>query len=62
MKPVKTLGPDITAEIISTSEECGIQQVTWLLNTIYDEIRSDLCKCIFIAIPKKSGVLECYHH
>ncbi|BFZ09144.1 hypothetical protein BsWGS_12183 [Bradybaena similaris] len=54
----------ITTEMISALEECGTDQMTRLLNTIYDtgDIHPDLCKSIFIQIPKKVGALECDQH
>ena len=65
MKTGKTPGTDnITTEMINALEEYGIDQVTRLLNAIYDtgDIPPELCNSIFIAIPKKSGALECDQH
>lgn len=58
-------GPDkIKTEIISALEECGIEQITGLLNTIYDsgETPPDLCTSILTAIPKKIRALEFDQH
>lgn len=58
MKSGKTPGPDdITTEIISGLVEWGIDQITRLLNTVYDTgyISPDLWKSIFIAITNKAG-------
>ena len=51
--------------MIKALEEFGLEQVTRLLNTLYDtgDIPPELCNSVFIAIPKKSGTtLECDQH
>ena len=65
MKAGKAPGADnITTEMIKALEEFGLEQVTRLLNTLYDtgDIPSELFNSVFIAIPKKSGALECDQH
>ena len=44
--------------------QCGVEKVTELANIMYDSgnIPDDLCKSIFIALPKKSGTIECESH
>ena len=65
MKPGKAPGPDnITTEMIEALEESGIEKITVLLNEIYDtgKIPKDMSKSIFIALPKKTGAIECELH
>ena len=65
MKTGKAIGPDeIAIEMIKALDHFGIQKVTELANTIYNsgKIPSDLTKSIFIALPKKSGAIECELH
>ncbi|GFO07993.1 Down syndrome critical region protein 3 homolog [Plakobranchus ocellatus] len=65
MKHGKAIGPDnISVELIEALEDFGIGKVTHLLNEIYDtgQTPTDLCKSIFIALPKKPGATECELH
>ena len=65
MKTNKATGPDeISAEMIQSLGELGVDIMTKLINKIYDtgEIPEDLIKSIFIAFPKKSGAPECELH
>ena len=47
--------------MITSLEEYGVSKVTDIINEIQDtgEILEDLCRSIFIALPKKPGVVEC---
>lgn len=57
--------PDnITVEVTSALEECGVDRFTGLLNMVYGagDVPPDLCRSMFIAIPEKAGALECDHH
>ena len=61
-KKGKAPGPDnITIELLEALEEFGVDQITKILNNIYDtsEIPEDLSKSIFITLPKKAGAIEC---
>ncbi|XP_076359111.1 uncharacterized protein LOC143251751 [Tachypleus tridentatus] len=61
----KAAGPDdISIELLLALKEVGIQEVTKLLNTIYDtgEIPEDFKKSVFIALPKKPGAIDCEQH
>ncbi|XP_076348049.1 uncharacterized protein LOC143245575 [Tachypleus tridentatus] len=61
----KAAGPDdIPIELLLALKEVGIQEVTKLLNTIYDmgEIPEDLKKTVFIPLPKKPGTTDCEQH
>lgn len=65
MKKGKAIGPDeISLGMLSAAGEPGIDRLVKILNKIYDsgEIPSDLCKSIFIALPKKPGATECELH
>ena len=65
MKSGKATGPDnIPVEIITVLEDLGIDMTTKLLNAIYDSgtIPEDLCKSVFIALPKTPGATECELH
>ena len=65
MKKGKAAGPDdIPSEMITALEEFGIKEVTKLLNTIHatGEIPTDLKKSVYIALPKKTGTVECEQH
>ena len=50
--------------MITSLEENGFSKVTDIINEIYDtgEIPEDLCRSIFIALPKKPGAVECELH
>ncbi|XP_076322041.1 uncharacterized protein LOC143231381 [Tachypleus tridentatus] len=61
----KASGPDdIPIELLLALKEVGIQEVTKLLNTIYDtgEIPEDFKKSVFIALPIKPGTTDCEQH
>ncbi|XP_076359035.1 uncharacterized protein LOC143251662 [Tachypleus tridentatus] len=61
----KAAGPDdIPIELLLALKEVGIQEVTKLLNAIYDtgEIPEDFKKSVFIALPKKPGTTDCEQH
>ena len=65
LKMDKAPGPDqICIEMIKALDEFGIAKVTDLINEIYDtgEIHPDLCKSIFVTLPKKPGATECELH
>ena len=65
MKRGKAVGPDnISIEMIESLEDFGIDMVTILMTEIYEngDIPHDLCKSIFIALPKKPGANECELH
>ena len=65
MKNGKAIGPDnIPVEMIVALDDLGIDMTTKLLNAIYDSgtIPEDLCKSVFIALPKGPGVTECELH
>ncbi len=65
MRGNKTAGPVITVtEMITALEEFGIEKITEISNQIYDsgDIPEDLCKSVFIALPKKPGAVECALH
>ena len=50
--------------MITTLEEYGVSKMTDIINKIYDtcEIPVDLCRSIFIVLPKKPGAVECEQH
>ena len=57
----KATGPDnIPIEIIVALEDLGIDLTTKLINAIYDSdtIPEDLCKSVFIVLPKTPGATE----
>lgn len=65
MKTGKAPGPDnIMKEMISALDEFGTKMITDLLNEIYitGYIPEDMCKSVFIALPKKAGTIECEQH
>ena len=60
MKCRKAPGPDnITYEMISAQGEIGMQEITKLLNIVYDteELPTDWKKSVCIALPIKPGTL-----
>ena len=62
MKRHKAAGPDeIVTEMITSLGEYGVSKVTDIINEIYDtgEIAENLCRSIFIALPKKPRAIEC---
>jgi len=65
MKRNKAAGPDeVVTEMIVVLEDFGIEKLTEVLNEVYDsgQIPEDLSKSIFIALPKKTGAIECELH
>ena len=50
--------------MVTAVEEFGIKKVTKLLNTIHaaGEIPTDLKKSVYIALPPKTGTVECEQH
>jgi len=61
----KATGPDeISIEMVSALEDFGIERLTCLANKIYDEgsFPADMCKSIFITLPKKPGATKCELH
>ncbi|GFO41054.1 RNA-directed DNA polymerase from mobile element jockey-like [Plakobranchus ocellatus] len=65
MKNGKATGPDnIPEELIKALDNLGINLTTKLLNTIYDSgtIPENLCKSVFIVLPKTPGATECELH
>ncbi|NSM56165.1 hypothetical protein HET73_00315 [Wolbachia endosymbiont of Atemnus politus] len=62
MKSGKTPGPDqIFIEMLKTFEVSLINEIVDIFNLIYNsgQLPDDLCKSIFINIPKKPNSLEC---
>ncbi|GFN88795.1 endonuclease-reverse transcriptase [Plakobranchus ocellatus] len=65
MKNGKATGPDnIPVEIIKALDNLGIDLTTKRLNAIYDSVTipEDLCKSVFIVLPKTPGATECELH
>ena len=64
MKRHKVVEPDeLLIEIITSLEVYGVSKLTDIINEIYDtgEIPENLCRSIFIALPKKPGAVNvCY--
>ncbi|GFR92248.1 endonuclease-reverse transcriptase [Elysia marginata] len=61
----RAAGPHgITIEALIALGEWGISQITDLLNMICDngEIPEEICKSVFIMLPKKEGATECSLH
>ena len=61
----KVAGPDyVDAEELSALEDFGIKLLTRVMNEVYDAgcIPNDLFKSVFVALPKRSGTIECQHH
>jgi endonuclease/exonuclease/phosphatase family metal-dependent hydrolase len=62
MKDGKAGGDDnISTEMLKCLDEFGIQQLTKVVNNIYEagEFPDDLRKSVFIPIPKKAGATNC---
>ena len=62
MKTGKAAGPDgVTVAALSALGTWGLDKITDLLNLIYDkgEIPDEMCKSVFIMLPKKPGATEC---
>ena len=65
MKKGKAAGPDnVPIELITALEETGVEEVTKLLNIIYEtgKLPEDFTKSLFIALPTKPGTTECEQH
>lgn len=65
MKHGRAPGPDnIPVEIYDALGEMGIEEITKLVNKIYDtgKIPTSLSRSIFITLPKKPGATECESH
>eukprot|EP00057_Strongylocentrotus_purpuratus_P026038 XP_011680512.1 PREDICTED: uncharacterized protein LOC105445976 [Strongylocentrotus purpuratus] len=65
MKRNKDTGPDeVVMEMVEALENYGVMKLTEVINKIYDDGKfpDDLCKSIFIALPKKPGAVECGQH
>ena len=65
MKRKKSPGNDnIRIEMIDALEDFGVDTLTSLANKIYDTgmIPDEMCKSIFIAIPKKPKAVDCDKH
>ena len=65
MKKNKAAGSDgVVVEMIKALEEYGLEKLTGVINKIYDEgaFPEELAKSIFIAVPKKSGAVNCEDH
>ena len=65
MKSGKASGPDdFPVEAITAIEDLGIDVTTRLFNTIYEsgEIPTEMCKSVFITLPKSPGATECELH
>lgn len=65
LKYGKALSPDnFEIEIINALQECGIDHIIRLLNTVYNtgDIPPNLCKFMFTAITKIARAVECHKH
>ncbi|GFO40610.1 endonuclease-reverse transcriptase [Plakobranchus ocellatus] len=64
MKNGKATGPDnIPVEIVKALDNLGLDLTTKLLNTIFDgTIPEDVCKSVFVVLPKTPGATECKLH
>ncbi|GFO16219.1 RNA-directed DNA polymerase from mobile element jockey-like [Plakobranchus ocellatus] len=66
MKNGKATGPDDIplVKIIKALDNLGIDLTTKILNAIYysGRIPEDLCKSVFIVLPKTPGATECERH
>lgn len=65
MRRGKATGPDgISVELLEALDSFGLAIMTDLLNDIYNsgKLPEDLYKSVFIALPKKSGAIECELH
>ncbi|XP_063588636.1 uncharacterized protein LOC134765778 [Penaeus indicus] len=61
----KAAGPDgIVMEMIEALGDYGIEKLTEVVNKIYDDgvFSDELSKSIFIALPQKTGAVECELH
>ena len=65
MKAGKSTGGDkVNIEMLNAVKTFSIEKITKLANTIYEDgnLTEEMCKSIFITIPKKPGTLECNKH
>ncbi|XP_030834435.1 uncharacterized protein LOC115921264 [Strongylocentrotus purpuratus] len=65
MKRNKADGPDgVVMEMVEALENYGVMKLTEVIINIYGDGKfpDDLCKSIFITLPKKPGVVECGQH
>ena len=65
MKTGKAIGEDgVAVEMIGALENFSIKKLTRIINKMYSsgEIGEDMCKSVFITIPKKPGTMECNKH
>lgn len=61
-KNIRALGPDqIPAKLLKLLRDDSIEILTVFLNKIYHngKIPEDWLKSLFVALPKKSGVIQC---
>ena len=65
MKRGKVAGGDgITIEMLQAVENLAVKSITDIANNVYNsgQITEQMCKSVFIAIPKVSGTLDCDKH
>ena len=65
MKAGKAVGEDgVAVEMIKAVGDFSIDKITNLANKIYErgKLCDNMCKAIFITIPKKAGAIECNKH
>ena len=65
MKYGKAAGPgNITIETLVALGDWGVDLITDLLNELYDNVETpeEMCKSIFMVLPKKEGATECGMH
>ena len=65
MRRNKAPGPyGVVIEMIDALEDYGVEKLTDVINKIYEDIKfpEDLAQSIFIALPKKRGVVDCEQH
>ena len=65
MKNGKATGPNnIPVEMLAVLDDLGIDMTTKLLSAVYDSgtIPEDLCKSVFVALPKTAGATKCKLH
>ena len=57
----KAAGPD---ELIHALDDLGAEWMTKIANEIYDEghFPTDMCRSVFITLPKKAGTTKCELH
>ena len=65
MKEGKAVGEDgVNIEMLKAVKDFSIEKITKIANIIYEEgtITEEMCKSVFITIPKQAGTLECNKH